>query len=519
MNLTLHSLSLVAIIATTAFYSSFAENSQKPKNLLAGSNRSISSSIKGKTSPWGKTTSFKTDGKHKISLRANFTVEDPSQFSALALTKSSRMTEFTLNGTKIKAPFEKMNYRTIPGIPVSMLKKGDNQLEVTWQINVKTKKNKETARISFSPAQISASDIGISLIGQKPEDLEFQTGPVLGYAGEKFFTVACRVNIPAEVTLKVNNREYVSAPALLHSFKAEKLSADTPYAYTLTANIGETSKTVGPHTVNTLPKGDEFKFAILGDSRSYPKDWKKVAAATANAKPAFSIFVGDMVTSGKNDYEWDDQFCTPGKEFLATTPFYGIMGNHEQNCPLFTQLFKTEEDSKNWSQQVGQVLLIGINGEDDWGSDSELAKWLEDLLAKSKAKYIFLASHYPPWTSSSHGRLNAEGRPRERPILQGQDVIMPLLEKYNATAMFAGHDHTYERSEPTGGVTMIITGGAGAPLYRNKPKTAAKQNPHSKVFNPCHHYCILTVNKDTCSMEAIDLKGKIIDSKEWSARK
>lgn len=512
-------LCLVAITATTAFHSSFSENSPEQKNLLAGSNRSISSSIKGKSSPWGKTTSFKTDGKHKISLRAEFIVDQPSEFVALAIKKSHAINDITLNGSPVKAPFDGMNYRLIPGIPISMLKAGTNQLELTWYTNVKTKKNKETARISFSPAQLSASDSNIELIALKAEDLAFQTGPVLGYAGEKFFTVTCRLNIPAEVVLEVAKHKYTSAPALLHSFKVDKLSADTPYEYRMTASIGsKASTTVGPYTVNTLPKGDNFKFAILGDSRTHPKDWKKVAAAVVTAKPAFSIFVGDMVTNGRNDNEWDEQFCSPAKEYLATIPFYGIIGNHEGNCPLFPLLFKTPQDDKNWSQQVGPVLLIGIDGEMDWSSDGELVKWLEDLLAESKAKYIFLASHYPPWTSSGHGRLNDQGRPRERPILQGQDVIMPLLKKYSATAMFAGHDHTYERSEPTDGVTMIITGGAGAPL-RKKSKNAAKQNPHSKVFASKLHYCILTVNKDTCSMEAIDLNGKTIDSKIWSARK
>jgi len=513
-------LKLALTAAILVVQTSFAENSPATTStdLLSGANRTISNTTNNKTSPWGKTTSFKSEGSHKTTLRADFTVEDPAQFHSLALKKSHTIKNITLNGKDVKVPIDGMSYRTIPGIPISMLNKGDNQLEVSWETRVKSKKNKETARISFAPAQIAASDINISLVVQQPKDLEFQTGPVLGYAGCKFFTVTCRVNMPAELVLKVNKHEYISKPALLHSFKVEKLSADTPYEYTLTARIGtKASTTVGPYTVHTLPKGGKFQFAALGDSRTYPKDWQKVAAATTKANPAFAIFGGDMVNSGKNDNEWDEQFCTPAKEFLATIPFYGIIGNHESNCPLFTKLFKTPQDSKNWSQQVGSVLFIGIDGAMDWSNDSDLTKWLEKLLAESKAKFIFLTSHYPPWTSGNHGKLNNQGRPAERPTRQGQDVVMPLLEKYNATAMFAGHDHSYERSEPTGGVTMIVTGGAGAPL-RQKTKNAAKQNPHSKVFASAHHFCILSVNGDTCSMEVINLEGKAIDTKTWTAR-
>ena len=513
-----YNLSLVASIVATAFLSSFAENSPTPKDLLAGSNRIISSTINEKTSPWGKTTTFKIDGKHKVTLRADFVIKDPSQFTALSLKKPSNTEDIMLNGLPVKAPFDAMVYRTIPGIPISMLKKGTNQLEISWYTDVKTKKNKETARISFLPAQISASDLKTSLIGHKPEELKFQTGPVLGYAAEKFFTLACRVNIPAEIVLDVNNHKYVSKPALLHSFKVEKLSADTPYEYTLTANIGSTaSTTIGPYTVKTLPNSDQFKIAFLGDSRTNSKDWNKVASAVAKENPTLAVFAGDMVTNGRNDYEWDEQFCTPGKELLATTPFYGIIGNHEGNCPLFTKLFIMPRDSKNWSQQIGTVLLIGIDGDMNWSNDGELAQWLENILSKSKAKYIFLSSHYPAWTSGAHGRLDKKGLPKERPIMEGQSVIMPLLKKYNATAMLAGHDHIYERSEPTDGVTMIVTGGAGAPL-RSKAPNAEKQNPYSKVFVSKLHYCIITVDKDKCTMQAITPEGEVIDTKTWDAR-
>ena len=37
------------------------------------------------------------------------------------------------------------------------------------------------------------------------------------------------------------------------------------------------------------------------------------------------------------------------------------------------------------------------------------------------------------------------------------------MKKYHATAFISGHDHDYERSEPPGGVTVIVSGGARAP--------------------------------------------------------
>jgi hypothetical protein len=175
------------------------------------------------------------------------------------------------------------------------------------------------------------------------------------------------------------------------------------------------------------------------------------------------------------------------------------------------------DGNSNWAQKVGPVLLIGIDGGMSWSKNGKLYTWLEKTLQESKAKYIFLGSHYPAWTSGSHGTLK-NGQPREKNIRTAQNIIMPLLKKYNATAMFAGHDHFYERSEPTNGITMIVTGGAGAPL-RDKAPDSKKQNPHSVVFEKKLHYCILSIGEDFCTMEVITPTGEVIDTKKWSARK
>ncbi|KKN17302.1 hypothetical protein LCGC14_0967110, partial [marine sediment metagenome] len=46
-------------------------------------------------------------------------------------------------------------------------------------------------------------------------------------------------------------------------------------------------------------------------------------------------------------------------------------------------------------QEINGVLLIGIQGRDDFSAGGSKAKWLEKVLAGSKARYIFLMTHYP----------------------------------------------------------------------------------------------------------------------------
>jgi len=456
---------LVTIGTIITARSSFAAS---PDDLLVGAKKSVARVEKKADAAqlrWQKKLAFKKSGKVNVVFQAVFQVENPEQFASLTLEKPLNIQNLTINSQAVPVPLKGMRYSAIPGVPVSLLKKGTNTLQATWTQQVRARKDKKTGKISLSPKLIDAAKLKIRLLGLKASALSFQTGPVLGYAGENFFTVSCRVNIPARVALKVNGKRYASKPALFHSFKAKGLAADTRYHYSLKASL------VG----------------------------------------------SDVVVSGRIDSQWDEQFFSPGKNFFATIPFFGIIGNHEQNCPLFTRIFPTPGD-KNWSQKVGSVLFVGIDGAMNWAPDSKLAKWLDGVLAKSDAKFVFLASHYPAWTSGHHGRLNKDGRPREKSLRQAQDVIMPLLKKYNATAMFAGHDHIYERSEPADGVTMVVTGGAGAPLY-GKVKNAKKQNPHSRAFAAKHHYCLLTIDGDTCTMKVFTPKGELIDTRTWAGRK
>ena len=499
----------VVILAIIAVKSGFASEEAGSCNLLAGADLSFSYVDNNATPTFQKVLKFNKAGKYEVTLSAIFQVDNPGKFVSLALKKQPHIKGLTLNGKPIPKPFEIMIYKTVPGIPSSLLKKGQNEFKAIWTQEVK--KQDVTKQISFA-------DLDTQLLGQTPSDLDFQTGPILGYADENMFTVTCRVNIPAEVVLEANGQEYASKKALLHSFKVEGLKSDTQYRYSLKTRLSskdDFKKSVGPYSVRTLKGGDNFSFAILGDSRSFPDDWAKVAAAVTYAKPQFAVLVGDMVSWGRNDYEWDEQFFSPSKNFFSSIPFYAVIGNHEGNAPLFTEIFPTP-GGKNWSQNIGSVLIIGIDGTMDWEIDGVQTKWLEDLLANSKAKFVFLTSHYPAWTSGGHGWLK-DGRPAEKTIKLAQDVIMPMLKKYNVTAMFAGHDHIYERSEPDNGVTMVVTGGAGVAM-REKVKNSEKQNPYSKVFAKKYHYCLLTVDGDVCTMKVITPENKIIDTRIWKSR-
>jgi predicted phosphodiesterase len=246
-----------------------------------------------------------------------------------------------------------------------------------------------------------------------------------------------------------------------------------------------------------------------------------VATAALQANPDLVLHTGDLVARGADDWRWDEEFHAPAKDLLATVPFYGVLGNHDGNAPILGRLFPTpgiEGMGWNWSQRIGPAFFVGINGAEKWSKDSENARWLDKTLAEAKTPFTFLVTHYSAWSSARHGKLRLDGKPEGR-ILEAQKVILPLLIKHKVTAMIAGHDHCYERSEPPGEVSVIVTGGGGARLYKKEKEAGAKkQNPHSEAFASELHYCLFVVDGRTCTMQALTPDGRQLDTRTWEAR-
>ena len=455
-----------------------------------------------------------------IMCRGTFILEAGDMFDAsnpyVVAELTPAFAKASLNGKPIRGPLRKMRYRTIPAIDGKLLKVGKNTMQF------------ETVAVNKSTKHQTTFEAQATLKGLRPEDLQFQTGPILGPAGNGLFAVSCRTNMPARVDLTVETTGGKSLTAkspvgLFHRFRLTGLDGEWE-RYQLQAHCGQSVKKLGvarsaPADADT----DTHKnlcFVALGDGRSNPAAWSKVAAAVKQANPDLVVYGGDMVVDGRCDWLWDDEFFAPAKHLLATVPFYAVIGNHENNCPLFEELFISpapDGRGRNWSQLRGDVLLIGIDGAMDWSTDGANVRWLEQVLAGSKAEYIFLLTHYPALSSAKHGRLDRNGQPREKAVRQAQQVILPLLAKYRATAIIAGHDHCYERSEPPCGVTAITTGGAGAPLY-GKVESAAAQNPHSKALASKHHYCLFTAGDGKCTMQVLTPDGVKIDSRTWGHR-
>jgi len=410
-----------------------------------------------------------------------------------------------LNGQVVPVPLPGMRYAIIPGIPPRCLRRRDNRLERRWSPG-------ETAgaiRVARLPVFTnSGADRCVAAAGRllaiRPAGVRLDFGPILGHAGPRHASVSCRSTAPCRMRLSVAGREWLSPRSLEHRFTVRGLHPGKRYRGTMWPE-GSRGGRVGV-TLRTLPAGNVV-LALLGDASPNPKVYAKVAGRIQAARPDAALYVGDVVHDGRSDHHWREQFWEPAPQFAAQVPLLFTPGNHDEDAPLWDRLFCHPPGGRRWSVRIGAARMIGIDGLDDWSAASANAQWLDEELTRAREPFIFLADHYPAWTSTAHGALGTDGRPLQRPVRESRDVILPLLQRHQATAMINGHAHCYERSVMPDGFTLITTGGAGGFLYQ--PMSGL--NPNSRVFAMAHHWCRLDLSPDGACLTAFDLRGTVLD--------
>jgi 3',5'-cyclic AMP phosphodiesterase CpdA len=218
-------------------------------------------------------------------------------------------------------------------------------------------------------------------------------------------------------------------------------------------------------------------------------------------KPAFVVNTGDMIATPGDKNDWA-QFWEMSKPI--TVPYFLTVGNHDAhpNVPFSEKVYKQEVDLPGnelyYSFAAGNSLFIVLDSFID-GQEKRIMgeqfKWLEDLLARSEQKHKFVFVHHPLYTvpgKGVHSGVSLDLYPKDR------DRLEALFLKSKVDAVFCGHEHFYQR-KTVDGITHIITGGGGAPLY-GKDEDGA--------FN---HFIVVTVDNDTVSSEVIDMNGKVRD--------
>ncbi len=362
-------------------------------------------------------------------------------------------------------------------------------------------RNRLTAAVALAAALL--------LFGARAEASRFVKGPYIQSLTDTGVTIMWETDVVEDAKVEwgptgdLGRTIHTRGHPTLAAVRISGLEPDTTYYYRVTE--GDTMSHA--YAFRTLPDRGPFRFVAYGDSRSNPTAFALLNTRVAGVRPAFILHVGDLVANGANALQWDRMFFEPAQPLIARYCMYTVPGNHEQENPLYYQYlgghYLGDNTGPSWySFDCADAHFVMLNSCIDITPESDQYKWLVKDLASTTKRWRFVTLHHPLYSSASHGSN-----------MRLREVLEPLFQRYAVDVVFQGHDHDYERTWPIvsalgGGrpVTYVVTGGAGAPLYRVKGAS------FTAFAKSVRNYCVIDIEDEVMKLTAYDEDGRAFDS-------
>lgn len=269
--------------------------------------------------------------------------------------------------------------------------------------------------------------------------------------------------------------------ALYHQLRFAGLAPDTVYAYRVK---GAAAWSEWLQFRTAAPAFAPFRFLYLGDTQNNIRTYASRVirqAFHANGGIDLVVHAGDLVNQGPvldHDDEWGEWNAAGGYAY-AMVPQLPATGNHEYVGVALPDGSKSVALGPYWPLQfalpgngaaglkatsyfidyqgVRFVVLDGTSAL-DLGTVGAQGRWLDQVLAASKAKWNIVVFHQPIFTCA---RLQDD-----EPL---KAVWKPILEKHDVDLVLQGHDHCYSRltaeAGHDAGVAERAKTGVQGPVY------------------------------------------------------
>lgn len=356
------------------------------------------------------------------------------------------------------------------------------------------------------------------------EPLKIIAGPYLMDFDQTRMTVMWETNLPAPSKVLYGEEAPLTSeiarpePATIHEVVLEGLKPETSYYYQIlstdsagkevTAEVATFMTAVHPDTA--------FAYCVMGDHRTYPDRYEKIADLAYAERPNFVINVGDVVSNGTVKQQWIDEFLFPARKLMARVPTYISIGNHEKNADWYYKYVSYPKPENYYSFDFGNSHFTIVDSNQPLVPGQDQYKWIEQDLAQSNATWKFVVHHHPPYSSdeNDYGDTVKKFEKTDRGEVDMREVTK-LYDKYDVDLVWVGHIHDYERTWPLtdgkvdqeNGVIYIQTGGGGAELENFAPTRSWFT---AKVFRGWQ-FCSVAIHGKTLRMMAYDIDGKMYD--------
>lgn len=251
----------------------------------------------------------------------------------------------------------------------------------------------------------------------------------------------------------------------------------------------------------SLPlKDGSVRFMIVGDTGTGTDKQQELADLMYKYKQVFpfefALLMGDNMYGGEKAEDFKLKFENVYKRLLDDkVKFYATLGNHDESNQRFYANFNMNGE-EYYRFKKGNVAFYSLNSN---YMDKRQLKWLEDELVKDTSEWKIAFFHHPPYSSGGKHGSSTELR----------EIIEPIFVKYGVNAVFAGHEHFYERIKPQKGIYYFISGAGG----KLRPGDVKKGSPLTvKAFDKDMSFMLLEVAGDRMHFQVISRTGETVDS-------
>jgi tartrate-resistant acid phosphatase type 5 len=250
--------------------------------------------------------------------------------------------------------------------------------------------------------------------------------------------------------------------------------------------------------------------AVIGDYGTATPGADQVATLVASWKPDLVATVGDNnypdggadtidVNIGKRYHAFIGSYAGRFGPGATENRFWPALGNHDwrtDGAGPYLAYFTLPGNERYYEVKRGLVDLFIVDSDphepDGITQYSTQAAWLRDRLAASKALYRFVFMHHPPYSSGPHGST--------------QELAWPYAA-WGATAVFAGHDHDYERIVRDG-ITYVVNGLGGEDEYPVRKDVVEGSLVHYDKDNGALK---VLIDETGAAFEFVTANGTVID--------
>jgi titin len=184
----------------------------------------------------------------------------------------------------------------------------------------------------------------------------------------------------------------------------------------------------------------------------------------------------------------------------GTNRFFPALGNHDWNdsrgAKPHTDYFNLPNNERYYSTQVGNVGIFVVDSEpqepDGTGKNSSQANWIRNQMLNSTAKWKLVFFHHPAYSSGGMG---------------SNSYMQWPFATWGATAVFAGHDHDYERLSEEG-IPYFVDGPGGESIVGFGATQAGSQIRYAADYGAMR----LDASDNAITFQFINRRGSVIDT-------